>query len=440
MLKSFNNFFIENNISPKGKNFLIAVSGGLDSAVITELFFRKGYSFGIAHCNFLLRGKESDGDEIFVKTMAERLGVPFFSKRFNTLDISEKKGISIQMAAREIRYNWFNEIAGRENFDHIVTAHNLDDQIETFLINLSRGTGISGLKGISPVNEKIIRPLIFASRKEIETFAKKNNIEYRNDSSNDTDKYLRNNIRHNVIPPLKKANPNFYSGFTETLMNINSSWKIYSAEIEAKKMKVLKKDGNDFLIDIRQILMLNQPGVYLYEILSDFGFNYPTVINVLKSLSGQAGKIFFSSSHRLIKDREFLILTSIKEKESEVFLINENDEIIYNPVKLRITTEKNNSDFEIQKDKSVAVFDKSKLKFPLVIRKHNIGDFFIPFGMKGRKKVSDFFIGEKFSLLKKESIWLICSGEDIIWIVGHRTDNRYKINNKTNDILKIFLL
>lgn len=440
MLAGFSEFFINNKIDPSGKRFLIAVSGGIDSTVITELFFRKGLSFGVAHCNFMLRKEESDGDELFVKNLAIKYKVPFFAKHFNTKLYSTKKGISIQMAARELRYKWFNQIAVSERFDFIVTAHNLDDQIETFLINITRGTGISGLKGITPVSGKIIRPLIFTTRNEIASFARKFNIEFREDSSNKTDKYIRNNIRHNVIPALISISPNFYSGFTETISNVNSSWKIYSAEIESVKNDILIKDGDEFFISIKKLIVLKEPELYLFEILSDFGFNFPTVRNIYKSLSGQPGKIFFSSTHRLIKDRDFLILTSINENSCEEFLINEDQQYIDFPIKLKITTEKNKSDFYIPKDNNIAVFDKSKLNFPLVIRKYRKGDFFIPYGMKGKKKISDFFTDKKLSLTKKENIWLVCSSNEIIWIAGYRTDDRYKINKKTENVLKICLL
>jgi tRNA(Ile)-lysidine synthase len=440
MTQQFTAFFQENNIQKNGKRFLIAISGGVDSTVMAELFSKAGLTFGFAHCNFKLRGSESDKDEVFVRTLAEKYKVSCFIKSFETKAYSERKGISIQMAARDLRYKWFAETAEVEKFDYIVTAHNLDDQIETFFINLTRGTGISGLKGIMPVNGKIIRPLLLVSKDEIEKFALENKLEHRHDKSNDTDKYLRNKIRHHITPVLKEANPNFYNTFAETLLKIQSTDKIYLKEINATKKALLKTEGGETLIDIKQLLNSDPPETYLYEFLTDYNFNYSTVKSIVNSLHEQPGKVFYSETHCLLKDRESLIIKKLSEKETGIFQLDENQELLDYPLKLKIISEKYNAEYIVTIDKKIALLDKSKLKFPLKIRKWETGDFFYPLGMNSKKKVSDFFTNEKFNLFEKENTWLLCSGKDIIWVIGHRIDNRYKITDKSKNILNVQLL
>jgi tRNA(Ile)-lysidine synthase len=363
--------------------------------------------------------------------------VSCFVNSFETKEYSEKEGISIQMAARDLRYKWFTETAEVEGFDYIVTAHNLDDQIETFFINLTRGTGISGLKGIMPVNGKIIRPLLFASKDEIEKFAVENKLEHRHDSSNDTDKYLRNKIRHHITPVLKEANPNFYYTFTETLLKIQSTDKIYLKEINARKKELIKTECGETLIDIKQLLGLDPPETYLFEFLTDFNFNYSTVKSIINSLHEQPGKVFYSETHCLLKDRESLIIKKLSEKETGTFYLAENEEFLSSPIRMKITSEKYSVEYLVNTDRNIALLDKSKLKFPLKIRKWETGDFFYPLGMKSRKKISDFFTNEKFSLFEKEKTWLLCSGIDIIWVIGYRIDDRYKITEKTKNILNL---
>lgn len=440
MQQKFNKFFVENNIYPKDKKFLIAISGGSDSVVMAELFLRSGYTFGLAHCNFMLRNEESDKEEFFVESFAKKNNLPFFVEHFNTKEYSQKQSISIQMAARDLRYDWFEKIAKKENYNYIVTAHNFDDQIETFFINLSRGTGISGLKGILPMNGNIIRPLLSFPKEEIESFAVANNIDFCHDSSNDSDKYLRNKIRHHIIPVLKETNPNFYSSFEETLKKIVDVEKIYHREISNCKKIIIRTEGYESTISIKQLLKLEQPETYLFEFISEYGFNFSIVKNIIRSLSDQPGKIFYSETHCLLKDRENLIIRKRTEKDSGVFHIDENEEYLIYPLKLKVISEKNTADFIIPDEKNTAVFDKSMLKFPLKIRKWKMGDFFFPLGMKGKKKLSDFFIDEKFTRFKKENIWLVCSGDDIIWIAGQRIDDRYKVNKQTKELLILKLI
>ncbi|MEI6764206.1 MAG: tRNA lysidine(34) synthetase TilS [Bacteroidota bacterium] len=421
-----------------GQRVLLAVSGGIDSSVLAQLFHTAGFSYGIAHCNFQLRGKESDEDEKFVETMAGIYGVPFFCKRFDTLSYASKSGISTQMAARDLRYAWFTELLENENYRCIATAHHLDDQIETFFINMLRGSGISGLHGILSKQGTVIRPLLFAWRNDIEKHALKNQVPYREDQSNKESHYLRNKIRNKLLPLVKEICPEYRSILTTNIKQLRDAEIIYNAAIAAASGIIIKKE-DQFVIPVKQLLLLEPLRTYLFELLKPYNFSTSVVDDILKNIERGSGKKFFSPTHRLISDREQLIITrlQIDELESVVFEIPEGAASIEHPLRLsmqRVWTGKN---YQVQREKNIATLDKNKLIFPLVIRKWKTGDTFYPFGMKGKKKVSDYFTDHKFSLADKENVWLLCSGKDIVWIIGHRMDDRFKITTETKTGLKI---
>ena len=426
---------IEDNISfLKGKKIFVALSGGLDSTVLTHLCYQLGLEIGIAHCNFGLRGNESDGDERFVKLIAKKMGVPFFTTCFETSIFSKNHKISIQMAARELRYKWFKELLLEHQFDYILTAHHLDDSLETFLINLSRGTGIEGLIGIPEVNEIYIRPLLPFSRNQILEFAKNNDIEWREDSSNTETKYIRNKLRHKVIPELLAINPMFLQNFETTLRNLKQTSIFSKNQICKIKEEVFEYVEKDTIkIDVHKLQEYEDPKTYLYFLLKEYGFT--AWIDIERMLTAQTGKQIFSSTYRLIKNRDHLLLYPIiMDVSDRVYKIEEEENRIMIPS--GILQFKEVSELS-QTDLRTICVDKEKLKYPLIVRKWEEGDYFYPLGMQGKKKLSKYFKDEKLSLLAKERVWLLCSGENIIWIINYRADNRFKISPKTKTILKV---
>ena len=434
----------------KGKKLLVASSGGIDSMVLTNLLFKLEYKITIAHCNFHLRGKESDLDEEFVINAVKRLEVPCHTISFDTKEYAKQNNISIQMAARDLRYDWFENLLQKSDLDYLLTAHHADDNLETFLINFSRGTGLEGLTGIPAINDKTIRTLLPYSRKEIEQYAKENQIEWREDQSNKETKYLRNKLRHDIIPNLKELNPNFLDSFNKTLNYLQGSSQLVADRINEVKKEIKIKDGENSTFNIQHLKLVNNPKAYLYELLKGYGFTEWD--DVLSLLHAQAGKQVLSKSHRLIKDRDYLILSPLQFEGNKLnrFTIddsvtnfkmvdlqdNKNDMILnFQHV---ITTNGEVSD--IKKTSLNTVFiDKDLLKYPLSVRKWEKGDYFCPLGLQGRKKLSKYFKDEKMSLLEKENTWLLCSENKIIWIIGKRLDDRFKLTNKTKNILKITL-
>jgi len=436
MLKAIQNHINQNLSFLNESKFLIAISGGLDSVVLTHLCHKLKYDFALAHCNFNLRGKESDADEQFVINLAEKLDIEVFIESFNTETVAKQNKLSTQMAARELRYNWFNELSEQLGFDYILTAHHSDDNLETFLINLSRGTGIEGLTGIPEINENVVRPLLPFSREEIEEYAKAENIKWREDKSNASTKYLRNKLRLEVIPNLKEINPQLLQNFNKTIEHLQDSKDIIDDRIDSISDAIITKvNENEIHFDISKIEDLNNPKAYLYELLKNYGFTEWN--DVYDLLDAQSGKQVFSSTHRLIKDRDCLILSKISIKENlNIFTVFENDISIEIPLgTLHFETTK-----QLNKLNESTIFvDKDKLNFPLTVRKWQEGDYFYPFGMEGKKKLSKFFKDEKLSLIDKENVRLLCSEEDIIWIINRRLDSRFKVIESTEQIIKIEL-
>ncbi len=416
---------------------LLAVSGGVDSVVMCELFYLAGYKFGIAHCNFKLRGKESDEDEKFVRDLANKYKAKFYLKTFETNKYAVSNGISIQMAARELRYIWFEELLKSENYKYVAAAHHSDDQIETFFINILRGTGIAGLHGILPKQNNIIHPLLFSNRKRIEDFRKKNNLKFREDSSNKSEKYLRNKIRHSIIPLLKDINPEFEQIINKNIERFRETEKIYAGHIEREKNKIIEIQEDKIVFPIKKLKKSDSLSTYLYEFLYPYNFSFNVIEDIVAALDDISGKQFFSPTHRLIKDREELIITPQKHQDHSVEQYIVNEESIDEPINLKIDKVFSVRDFKIPQSNNIACLDHEKLKFPLILKKWKEGDYFYPLGLNSRKKLSDFFIDRKFSLLDKENAWLLCSGNKIVWIVGFRIDNRFKITKRTKKIFQI---
>ncbi len=422
----------------KSKKLLIAFSGGLDSLVLTHLFSVLKYDVSLAHCNFRLRGIESDLDEKFAMQKAKDLDIKYYINSFNTSDYAKKNKQSIQMAARELRYTWFQKLMQENNFDYLLTAHHADDNLETFLINLTRGTGLEGLTGIPEINQKTIRPLLVFSKVQLENYAKTNSLSWREDKSNADTKYLRNKIRHDLIPILKEINPSFISSFNHTLNNLKGSDHIIKDRIKNVHQQVFSEENDIIKISIQKLKKLNEPKSYLFELLKDFGFTEWN--DVFDLLDSQSGKQILSKTHRLIKDREYLLLEKINSKTPRQFEILEptnqleieSFQIIFEEV-----DSFNQEVYKKNRSNHVVYIDKDLLIFPLLVRKWQKGDYFCPLGMQGKKKLSKYFKDEKLTLFEKENIWLLCSDNKIVWVINHRSDERFKITEQSKNILKV---
>ena len=411
------------------------MSGGIDSVVMCALFNEAKFPFAIVHCNFQLRGEEATGDEKFVKELGKKYGVEVFVKKFDTKKYADEKKISIQLAARELRYTWFEELRKEKEFNLVATAHQLNDNIETILFNLTKGTGIRGLRGIPVRQGNIIRPLLFASRIEIENYVTENKLEFREDSSNAEDKYTRNKIRHHIIPLLKEINPSLENTFAEKIELFTELETLYDKQVKKSAAQLFLPRGTDIYIPILKLSKTENISSVLFEYLKEFGFNTEQVEDILASVDSDAGKQFLSATARIIKDRRFFILTKLADKNLSVQFIGEGDtEITLGEKKLSIT----NYQLPINTDRNAAFIDKAKLEFPLIARIWKQGDYFYPFGMKmKKKKLKKFFNDEKVPLHEKENIWVIESNKKIVWVVGYRIDERFKVTDKTKDILKM---
>lgn len=431
MLQKFQNHIQQNFSFLKEKKLLVAVSGGMDSMVLVDLFQKLKFDFAIAHCNFQLRESESDGDENFVKEYAKSNNINCFITKFDTENYSKAHKLSTQVAARNLRYNWFNEILEEEKFDYIVTAHHADDVAETFLINFSRGTGLDGLTGIPSQNGNIIRPMLPFSRKEIENYVSENKLQWREDSSNTSDKYLRNKIRHHVIPVFKEINESFLQSFQNTLDHLNQEQSLVNDAVQMVYDIVVSEDNEQLKINISALLQYENYRAYLYKWLNKYGFlAWNDVYNLIEA---QSGKQIFSEKYILLKDRDFLILSKKETTNFEEIIIHSITEKPNFPLKLTLC---NQSDIFNQM-KNVIFVEENKIQFPLTIRKWKEGDYFYPSGMQGKKKVSKYFKDEKFTLFQKQDTWILESNNKIVWIIGHRADERFKVENTTQTIIQI---
>ena len=407
---------------------LVGFSGGGDSIALLTILVKLGFSCVAAHCNFHLRGNESLRDEMFSRQYADSLHVPFYKTDFDTLHYAEEKGISVEMAARELRYDWFEKLRVQIGAQAIAIAHHRDDSIETLLINLIRGTGIHGLTGIRPRNGFVVRPLLCVGKEEILAWLKENKIDFVTDSTNLSDAYVRNYIRIDLLPMLENVNPSVREALERTAEHLSDAAIIYDAAIEEAKRNIfIAKDK----ISIEKLHHYPAPETLLYESLHSFGFTASVVLDIFRSLNGESGKQFYSPTHYVLKDRDCLLISSVEKPDEVCCYVGSEDGSMDVPISLAWETKEINGAFRITKDKAVATFDLGKLEFPLELRHWKEGDSFVPFGMKGRKKVSDYFSDHKFSRIEKECTWLLCCKETIIWIVGERTDDNHRIDEGT---------
>ena len=425
------------------KRLLVAVSGGPDSVVLLDALHREGFSVVVAHCNFHLRGEASDGDAEFVKQLSEKYQVPYYQVDFDTEREARERGVSIEMAARDLRYEWFERVADEADCELIAVAHNADDVVETFFLNLTRGAGLQGLSGMAELRGRVVRPLLQVSRKQIMEYVAENELDYRIDATNLVTVYTRNKIRHNVVPQLTEINPSFLDTMANNMRFIASAQGIVEAyAAEAYKRVVTAEEGERIRFDLKALRECEGVDTLLFMWLSRYGFGSDVVMQLYRSLDDIAGKQFYSQTHRLVIGKESLELDVRSEElgvRSEEWEIENGESRVENgELKIEIS-EVDIEGFEVVKSGNVACLDADKLQYPLVLRHWKKGDWFVPFGMKGRKKLSDFFADKKMNIIDKERVWLMVSGDDIVWVVGHRVDARYAVTDKTKRV-KIFLL
>ena len=424
-------------LNPDDK-IIAGLSGGADSVVLLHILHKLGYNCIAAHCNFHLRGEESDRDEKFAEEFAASLNIPFLKQDFDTLSIAKERGISIEMAARDLRYQWFTELKENQKADVIAVAHHSDDNIETLLINLIRGTGIKGLTGIQPRNEYVARPLLCLSKNEILQYAQEKNLSFVNDSSNNQDEIIRNKIRLQLIPLLETINPSVREAIIQTIDNLNEANKVYESEIE-KAIQVVYNNG---VISIPLLKTFPSPESILFELLKNYGFGKEVIREIYSAIDSQPGKLFYATDYYILKDRDELLLSATKganKNKGDKFFISKNETFLEIPLKMEISIQTNDSNSDIEKKSNTACLDFDKLQFPLILRKWKTGDKFIPSGMKNFQKLSDYFSNNKFSKIQKEKTWILTSGKEIVWIVNNRIDERFKaeIFTKNCFIIKV---
>jgi tRNA(Ile)-lysidine synthase len=429
--------YIENQqLLTRKARVIVGVSGGTDSMVLLHVLVSLGYDCVIAHCNFHLRMEESDRDEEFVRYLAKYMMLPYYKVDFDTTNYADEHGISIEMAARDLRYNWFYELLQTLDAQAIAVAHHADDSIETMLMNLVRGTGLRGLTGIQPRNNKVVRPLLCCTRLELETYLVVHDLEHVEDSTNATIDYQRNKFRNEVLPLLEEINPSVRQTLYDTRERFEGSVAIYQQAIERIEERVVEKTGGLIKMNIGQIKQQVHIPTVMYELLYPFGFSPALIEQITVNLDAESGKIFYSDTYRLLKDRKYLIISPKEESSVDEYYITLPDAEITQPFRMRISTLAVTNGFHVSITPNCIHVDASKLTFPLQLRRWREGDTFSPFGMKQRKKVSDFFIDNKLSLIEKEQSWLLISGNDIVWIVGQRMDNRFRVTEETKEVVE----
>jgi len=451
----------EDLFSPKDK-LLLAVSGGIDSVVLCELCKQAGYDFNIIHCNFQLRGEESERDEKFVRQLEEKYKVEVKVKKFETEKFAEENKISIQEAARDLRYQWFFQLCNEGDFNDartddsesipgwntdspflfVLTAHHADDNIETIMMNFFRGTGLHGLtgipvKGVSPILNYLRRPLLPFTKNELTAFAKENKLEFVEDSSNLSSKYTRNLFRHEIIPAISKVYPQVNKNLTDNINRLKEIEKLYKLAVNDIKKKLVKEKGAEWYIPVKQLMGYNNRAL-IYEIIADFGFTEKQIDEVIKLSESDSGKYIDSPmfNYRFIKHRHWFIISPVNSADSRMIIIEEKDKTVQFEEGVIEIEKLQTTNFKPQTTNNIACLDSRDLNFPLILRKWKTGDYFYPLGMKKKKKLSRFFIDQKLSKTEKEQAWVIEMDKKIIWVVGKRIDERFKVKEKTSSVLK----
>ena len=416
---------------------LIGLSGGADSVALLHVMHNLGYKCIALHCNFHLRGEESERDHSFAHTFAQSLNVEFYDIHFDTEEFASKNNLSIEMACRQLRYDWFAQMIEQKGAQAIAVGHHQDDTIETFFINLLRGSGITGLSGIKYINGHVVRPFLDSSREQIEEYLKNQNIDFIVDSTNLEDIYLRNKVRLNLIPLLEEINPSAKKTILRSMDNLRQVENIYNKAIKEEKNNLTTLSEKNIRINIKLLLNSDNPQTLLFEILKDYGVGRAQIEPIIKSFGSISGKKFDTSTHQIIKDREYIIVSPLNQETEQEYSIESHTISLQAPLKLEISKIEHNPTSSLKFSPEIAYLDLSKVKFPLTIRRWKLGDKFKPLGMKGFKKISDFFSNNKFSLLEKQNTWILESEGEIVWVMGHRLDDRFKVTNQTKNILQI---
>ena len=436
-LARFLQFIKKENLFQPSDKLLLAVSGGVDSVVLCALCKQAGFDFAIAHCNFKLRGADSDRDEQFVAQLAMEYQVPFYIKSFDTTDIAKSAKKSIEETARDLRYAWFEALRAENNYSCILTAHHADDNIETVLMNIFRGTGIKGLRGLLPKNGKIIRSLLFARRQELEAFIETNKLTFVTDHTNAENDYTRNYFRNKILPLVSESFPEATENMLKNIQRFKETEMLYRQSVDMHIKKLVEIRGNEVHIPVLKLLKTEPLATVFFEIIQTYGFTAHQVDEAIGLLQSETGKYIRSATHRIIKNRNWLIIAPVQTSVAHNILIEENDTKIAFEIGELQVEKLSKSNVQLSADNAVAMLDASTITFPLLLRKWKIGDYFYPLGMKKKKKINRFLIDQKLSLIQKEHTWVLEMDKKIIWVLGMRIDDRFKITNSTNQLIKI---
>lgn len=435
MLPQFISYLKREELCRTDHRILLAVSGGIDSVVMAHLFREAGYGCAIAHCNFQLRGEDSEQDELAVRSLASSMEIPVYVRRFDVEAEMQRKGISVQMAARDLRYRWFDELRLEHSFDRVATAHNKNDAVETFFLNLARGSGIRGLKGISSRRGDIIRPLLFASRTQIESFQHMRGIEFREDASNMETKYQRNKIRHDVLPVMEQINAAFMENMEGNMERLGEVYEIYRRYIEQVRADLFQEQQGKIMIHMEKLRMLTPLRTWLYELFSPYGFTSSQCEGIARIMDSEPGRQSISTTHRLYMDRNQMILVPSEHDSLKRYYLDDPEKQSSLPFPMDMEVVERGDLESIPKESGTACLDLDMIQFPLTIRHWKHGDYFYPLGMEQMKKLSDFFVDEKVPVPEKERTWIMAYGKKIVWIMGHRIDHRFRITSSTSRVL-----